>query len=61
VGHASQCEMTHTYKRAGINILISWSVTATDKGVSLSSLVLAIDNPFSAKCVLLVMQKQVKP
>ena len=45
VGLASQYEMTHTSTRAGKNIPIPWSVTATDEGLSLSRPVLATDNP----------------
>ena len=45
VGNASQCEVTHTSIRAGINIPNFWSVTATDEEVGLSRPVFVTDNP----------------
>ena len=53
MGHASQCEVTNTHQRAGIDKPIFWLVTATDEGLSLSRHVLAIDNPsFCQVCVI---------
>ena len=53
VGHASQCEVTHTSTRAGINIPIPWSLTTTDEGLSLSRSVIATDIPtFCQVCVI---------
>ena len=47
--HASQCEVTRTPTRAGINKPILWSVTATDEGHSLSRPVLATVHPSSCQ------------
>ena len=47
VGHASQCEVTNTYQKAGINKPVLWSATVTDEGLSLSRHVLATDNSSS--------------
>ena len=53
VGHASQCEVTHTSTRAGINIPIPWTLTTTDEGLSLSRSVIATDIPtFCQVCVI---------
>jgi len=41
-----------------VDVFMSVVGHATDQGFSLSGVVLAIDNPFSVKSVLLVMQNQ---